>query len=798
MSDVSTTSSGMTGAGGGHMLRITGMASGLDVDAMVKKMMAAEQTKLDKAKQVQQTTQWKQDAYQDIIKDIKDLQSSFFDSNSSDKNILSSANFAPYTVNAVSGSTIDTSVATFIPGVGAQTGKYSITVAQLAEGAGVSNASVKTSAGVKASLSTKLTDIDSSLVGNIGLVLNIGGSSDISIKLNNTGTATLGDLVNAINNQSGATVKATYSELTGQFKLSNSTTGESSRLAIKAGTTANLSKVLGSGNSAFGDTGVTLDAGAAISNTAITSSSRKLTDINSSLTGSITLKLSDGSGGTATVTLDNSSGNATIKNLVDAINTKPGSGDKFTASCDASGFKLKANTDTASLSVVDGTNSGLLSVFNLTGTTNDLTLATGAGISNIAMTDSTKLLSTINPELKGVIKLKLNTGAGDDTDITLDNSSGNASIKDLVNAINAQAGKVVKASCDGNGFKLSVSTSDASNTNLKIVTGTNSGLFSIFGLTTGSGAAQEGKNADVTITPPGGDSVNVKTQTSNNFTIDGMTYTISSVSSTPASVNVGLDTTKVYNKINDFITKYNAVVDKIQTKLAEKKNKDYAPLTDSQRESMSESQIAAWETKAKAGILRNDDKLESILSDLRTAFTTAVSNTGLSFGQYGSNAIGIDMSSDVLKPGHIDIVDSGKLKEAISKNPEQILKMFTNTSTKTDGTTKYTSNTEQYKEDGILRRVKAIFEKNVGYTNVTLNTATLTSYANKQYDYSSTGTGGQGTLPDQIYEEQLLIKKIKTEMSDKQEKYYKQFSALETAMTQLSSQQSALSSMLGG
>ena len=83
MSDISSTTStpsGMTGAGGGNMLRITGMASGLDVDAMVKKMMAAEQTKIDKAKQAQQTVQWKQDAYQDIINNIKDIQNTYFNS----------------------------------------------------------------------------------------------------------------------------------------------------------------------------------------------------------------------------------------------------------------------------------------------------------------------------------------------------------------------------------------------------------------------------------------------------------------------------------------------------------------------------------------------------------------------------------------------------------------------------------------------------------------------------------------------------------------------------------------------
>jgi len=63
--------SGLTGAGGGSMMRITGMATGLDVDAMVKKMMLGEQAKVDKVAQERQTIVWKQEAYQDIIKDIK-------------------------------------------------------------------------------------------------------------------------------------------------------------------------------------------------------------------------------------------------------------------------------------------------------------------------------------------------------------------------------------------------------------------------------------------------------------------------------------------------------------------------------------------------------------------------------------------------------------------------------------------------------------------------------------------------------------------------------------------------------
>lgn len=603
MADVSTTSTGMTGAGGGQLLRITGMATGLDVDAVVKKMMAAEQAKLDRAKQDQQYTQWKQEAYQDIIKSIKDWQSSFYDSSSSDKNILSSTNFAPYTVTGVGTDTVDTSVVTFTPGVGVQTGKYSVTVTQLAAGAGVSNTVITTTTpSTNATLSTSLTDIGLQK-GSTKLVLNVGGN-DINVTLDNTdGTSTLGDLVNAINNQASGSVRATYSELTGQFKLNTAGTGESTSLTIKSGTTAELSNIIG-------------------------------------------------------FSTDSSIG-----------------------------------TDIASTTNSDGTTTNL--------TKNDWVVNSST--------------------LGGVI----------------------------------------------------------------------------------SGAtASKGANAIVKITPPGGSEVTITDKTTNNFSIDGMNYNLSSVGT--AEVNVGSDTQKVYDKITSFIDKYNTIVDKIQTMLNEKKDYNYKPLTDSQKESMSDSQITAWETKAKTGILRNDNNLEIMLNDLRSAFTNSVNNVGLTMGKYGSNSIGLDTSDDYSTPAHIDISDPSKLKAAISSNSDQILKMFTNISKATDGSTKssdgstnYNVSSVEYREDGIFTRIKTILENNVGYTNTTLNTAILTSFANKQYDYSSTGSGGKGTLPDQIYEQQLMITKITEAMSTKQEKYYQQFSILESAMTQLNAQQSMLSSMLG-
>lgn len=49
------------------------------------------------------------------------------------------------------------------------------------------------------------------------------------------------------------------------------------------------------------------------------------------------------------------------------------------------------------------------------------------------------------------------------------------------------------------------------------------------------------------------------------------------------------------DKIKSFITDYNALLGKINTKLYEKYDKTYQPLTDDQKKDMSETQITKWE-----------------------------------------------------------------------------------------------------------------------------------------------------------------------------------------------------------
>lgn len=755
MSNVSsssyTTPSGMTGAGGGNMLRITGMATGLDVDAMVKKMMAAEQTKLDKAKQDQQIIQWKQDAYQSIIKDIKDLQSSFFDSSSSDKNILSSMNFSPFTVSGVGGAALDTSVATFTPGVGAQTGTYSINVSQIAKSAS------RTGSLIAKNISSGFTQNNWD-GAKIGFVIN-GSTNDQVISLNATHSS-LADTVDDINTQinNNSSLKGIIQAVADGGKIQFRTLSSSS-VKISSNTI---------------NTTVANDLGNLKGRVINPNTSTVMSDLGLSSAGTIKFNYNGTDYSVSVNTTDK------ISDVINNISSVT-SGLVKASYSELSGSFSMQSVDTGSSQSIK-----IISDFSALGlTTNSTQVGTSVGIvdnTGNAINGSTTMSSlgmnsqrTLSFSYNGTsYNVTVNTGDSIDNVITNIYSANN----NVTASFDYSTGEFKLASIDGNDIKI---LSD----------------FTTLGLKADSA---NGKDAIVSIMPPGALNSTLVTKSTNNFTIDGMTYSLSGTGS--ALVNVGTDTQKVYDKIKNFIDKYNIIVDEIQTKLTEKPDSNYKPLTDSQKSSMSESQITAWETKAKVGILRNDDNLQVLLNDLKTAFNSGVNNTLLSIGRYGSKSFGIDTAdySNITNPNHIYIVDESKLKATISSNSDQILKIFTNVSSKTDADDSKTYNNTkiQYQEDGIFTRINKVLQANVGFTNTTFNSAVLTSYANTQYDYSSTGGSGKNTLPDQLYEQQLMIKKITDEMSTKQDAYYQQFSQLETAMNQLNAQQSMLSSMISG
>jgi flagellar hook-associated protein 2 len=690
MSTVNSSSSSSTTTSNynsGSTMRITGMASGLDVDSLVKAMLTADQTKIDQAKKDQQTAQWKQTAYQSIITDIKSLQSSYFDVGNSANCLTSASNY-----NSLSASSTDSSIATATANSTAVQGTYNINVTQMAKSAVVTGSKSITS---QVQLPTDLSgwkdkDIKFSLNGDTN------SADDVNIHIDGTGISSASDLVNAINKQIGST-----SGLSGNLSASLITDGSTNYIKFNTSGSNTNSIAIDSSNTTVNDlksmTSISSSSSSSATLTSLTSDATTKTALTNKLT--LALKYD---GKDIAVSLDNTKGGATVNDLVQAISTATGG--KVTGKIDDMSGKLTLQTSD-------------------TGSTASLQIE-----SSFTTSATPPVTSTTTPEL--LTALGINNVA------------------------------------DSNGIY----------------------------------ASAQGADAIATITEPGGTAKTV-TETSNSFTINGVNYNLASVSpdaTTNVSLSVTANTQAIYDKISGFLDKYNSIVDEIQTKLTEKKDYDYPPLTDAQKSGMSDTQITAWETKAKTGILANDSNLQNLLDNLRSAFTTPLTASGssitsLSFGQYGSSAIGIDTSNEATDGVKVTIQDASKLKAAIANNPDQLIKLFTNLPS-----SKVTDTTEKFNQTGIFQRISTILTNNVGATGTTLNNATLTQYANLQDDASISGGGGLGTIPDQIYDQQLLITKYTTQYTTDQTNYYNKFSQLESLITQMNAQQSSISSMTSG
>lgn len=634
--------SGLSGTGGGDMMRLVGLATGMDIDGMVRKMMLAEEAKVDKVKQQKQAVLWKQEIYQDIIKDIKDLQNSYFDVSNPESFVKSSKYYNVFEANG-----IDENILSVSGSIGAVAGKYTVNVSKLATKATIEGS--KLTEGT--TLSKKLSELDGTMGDSQDITLNYSGTSK-TITL--TKDMTLDQALSKINSETGGKVTAKFSELTGKVTFQTSDTGNTSKLSIS------------SDIKAFGMTG----------------------------------------------------------NFYNGIE----------------GTALAANP-------------------SLDTTMETLGFANGA----------TKALT-------------LNFGSGD---LSI-NISSSDKVSDVVNLIKAKDPNL-DSSFDETTKKFKIWTKD--NASLQVSDG-----ISELGIANGAnGNMAIGSDAVVKITPPGSSTAIDVTKSGNTFTIDNVEYKLTDLGET--SFTLTEDTQKLYDKIDGFIKKYNAVVDKIQTRLTEKKDLNYKPLTDAQKKEMKEEEIKAWEDRAKKGILKGDNNLQTILSDLRSAFMTGVEGVTLSVGKYGSNSIGIDTAS-WQDNGKMSIVDPQKLKESISKYGNEFIKLFNKSFVPDDAYNNEADETKKaaykLKNQGIFQRIDDILTKNVGIVKTSLNNAILTKYANKQQDFSMYGTSSTNTLPDQIYRKDNLIKTMTSKLAEKENRLYNQFARLESAMNNYNSQSSWL------
>ena len=274
------------------------------------------------------------------------------------------------------------------------------------------------------------------------------------------------------------------------------------------------------------------------------------------------------------------------------------------------------------------------------------------------------------------------------------------------------------------------------------------------------------------------------TSTTNNFSVNGLAISVKGVTdvvtdtddlstlddSKAISISTTTDTQGIYDKIKDFLTSYNNIINKMTKLYNADSAKDYEPLTDDEKSQMSDSEVEKWETKIKDSLLRRDSSLSTIMNAMTTAMTQAVSVNGKNYtlSSFGISTLGyMNSAENEQNAYHIDgdaddentSGNKDKLMAAISENPDTVIGFM-----KQLATNLYSSIDKQMQSNSMRSRYSIYNDKEM-----------TTQYSN----YKKT------------------IAEWETKISEKEEYYYKKFSAMETALSKLNSQTSSLSSMLG-
>jgi len=292
------------------------------------------------------------------------------------------------------------------------------------------------------------------------------------------------------------------------------------------------------------------------------------------------------------------------------------------------------------------------------------------------------------------------------------------------------------------------------------------GLGNIDGTAISNGAGAGGMTvfaaSDAKVTVNGA----VIESSSNSISVNGLTLDL--VSAKPGetiSVSVSQDTDTVYNMVKDFIKQYNEVLEELNNAYYAESARGYDPLTDEQKDAMSETEVEKWEKKIKDSLLRRDNTLGSLINAMRASLDEGVTVDGES---YALSSFGICTTKYTEKGklhlyGDQDDPDGmmyeDKLRKAIEEDPDKVMEVLQTISKKL--------------YDTMSDKMKA-----------TELSSALTFYNDKQLTKELTS-----------YKKELSEQEDR--LADIEDRYYKQFASMETALSKLSSQSSSLASMLG-
>ncbi|WP_230199549.1 flagellar filament capping protein FliD [Bacillus testis] len=683
-------------------MRVSGLASGMDIDSIVKDMMKAQKMPLDKLKQQKQILEWQRDDYRSMNTLLLGFRSE----------LLNMKMTSQYRVRMVSSS--DESKLTATASNAASQGTHTISkVTQLAAAEVLLNKD-----SIKAK--DKEIDINKSLYNQNSLFAVQSDSvwKDGAILSKNVTTKTATDMVDL-----GTDAKINYNELK---SMSIKVDGTQFKVVTQAELDA---RDEGFQNLQNDEVLVDPDKGTLkFGKTLNENSSVKVNYIANERTDKLSLGKSNTKWTLNQGSIKEDSISFVLKKKVGDIEEKP------SKTYIVTGDKIVAKGDSEELGTI-----------NLE--TGEVTFN-----SNIPSSDEKTVYS-----LEATYKHKYTTFDIDTTTSTGDKHEsfligGNDSLSTVMSTVNNSSVGVNMFYDDHTG-QMSLTRKETGDFNKNGNEIKTTGNFINKTLRFGQGTVSvSAQNAEFTIN-------GLKTErSSNTFEVSGVSFTLKAKFDDSVTIGITNDSTKVYDNIKKFVDDYNTMISKIQDKVNEKRNNDYKPLTDDQKESLSDKQQDKWEEIAKTGLLRNDNLLNSALSGMRNDFYGTVVNSSIPDGYNQLSKIGITTTANYLEGGKLEI-NEAKLKKAIEENPDAIEQLFRG-------------------ENGIAQK--------------------LTDTVNKSMDMLKAKAGNSASTNQTFVigrDLDGIDKRVDTfedRMKDLEDRYYRQFTAMEQAIQKANSQSNYL------
>lgn len=788
ISSVNSTGSSLTSSIRGF----GGLASGLDRDTLIEQFTAGTRSKIAQQKQKQQKLQWTQEAIRGISDKIYDF-SSKFTSFSSSSNLTSSKLFSrsQISVNGVNSKYVSAT------GSAASAENLSINrVKQLARNATMNTGAVSSKTLTTADLGLTDGKLDatkavSTIAGDMLYVKY--GNSTYGVTMTDGGKD-VASAVSMINEQlktveiSGGkklseVMKAEVKDGKMQFTAIDNANGN--RLEL-AGGTGDILKDLGFlkegekfDNLSDEQKNIAQAGGLTAANAAQVTKEEKLYNLLSEK------KLTFSYNGTkGEIQLGKYDASTTLKDVQKDMQAKLdesfGKG-RISVTTDGNSLAFKTTTpggaedDSSTLSILSGAGlvgeggvfgiaAGASNRINLSATVDQAGFKT-ADFSGSLKDDDSYYLSINGVEIEGITK--------DSTvnEIMEKINNSKAGVKVSYQSISDQF--VITSTENGAAGEITFDPAKDGKSNLATL---------MFGTPTEGTNYTKGQDAILSVSYPGSNQKIEITRSSNSFDLDGINVTLkgtfgydksgAEISDTEAVTFTGsVDTENTTKTVKEMIEAFNDILKLVNTEVSTKPNRKYAPLTDEQKEELSDKTIEKWEEKAKAGLLFADNDLRMMANSMRTVINAA--------DRFKLSEMGITVSDSYSDNGKL-VFDEAKFKAALEKNPEAVREVLNRPATDSGDTS----------QAGLLTRIGSIMDRYGKTTGATKGV--LVERAGSVHAPTSIL---KNSLQKQLDSIDTYIDKLNDKLKTEQDRYISQFTSLETLINQMNSQSSYLSSM---